>query len=46
VKEGAGSHTPGILRKEDSKIPGGNADRCENKGVDRIAIQKMLKTKE
>jgi hypothetical protein len=44
VKEGAG--TPGILRKEDSKIPGGNADSCENKGVDKIAIQKMLKRKE
>jgi hypothetical protein len=33
VKEGAVPHTPGILRKEDSKIPGGNADGYENKGV-------------
>ena len=28
------------------KIPGGNADDYENKGVDKIGIQKMLKTRE
>jgi hypothetical protein len=28
------------------KITGGNADICENKGVAKIATQKMLKTKE
>jgi hypothetical protein len=46
VKEGAGLHTPGILRKEDSQILGGNADSCENKGVVEKATQKALKTKE
>ena len=30
----------------DLKIPGGNADGCENKGVAKKATQKMLKTKE
>jgi hypothetical protein len=28
------------------KILGGNADGCENKGVVKKGIQKMLKTKE
>jgi hypothetical protein len=45
VKEGAGPHTPGILR-ENSKTPGGNADNSENKGVVEKATQKLLKTKE
>jgi hypothetical protein len=27
------------------KITGGNADGCENKGVAKIATQKVLKTK-
>jgi len=33
-------------QSERNEIPGGNADRCENKGVARMGIQKMLKTKE
>jgi hypothetical protein len=28
------------------EILGGNADDCENKGVEKKGIQKMLKTKE
>ncbi len=28
------------------KITGGNADRCENKGVEKKGIQKLLKPKE
>jgi hypothetical protein len=27
------------------KIPGGNSDRCENKGVAEKAIQKLMKIK-
>jgi hypothetical protein len=29
-----------------SKITGGNADICENKGVDKIPTRKVMKTKE
>ena len=46
MKEGAGPHTPGILRKEDSQIPRGNADGYENKGVVEKATQKVMETKE
>jgi hypothetical protein len=28
------------------KIPGGNADRCENKGVAKKGIQKLMKIRE
>jgi hypothetical protein len=28
------------------EILGGNADSCENKGVEKIATQKLVKTKE
>jgi hypothetical protein len=36
----------GIQEEHRRKKPGGNADGCENKGVVKIAIQKILKTKE
>jgi hypothetical protein len=36
----------GQLVLRDSEITGGNADGYENKGVEKKAIQKMLKTKE
>src|SRR5882724_9467718 len=34
-----------IQRARREKL-GGNADRCENKGVEQKGVQKMLKTKE
>jgi hypothetical protein len=35
-----------MREREAREKPGGNADRCENKGVVKIATQKMLKIKE
>jgi len=32
--------------RHETKILGGNADRCENKGVEKKGIQKWMKTKE
>jgi len=37
--------TPGGIHVEMKKL-GGNADGCENKGVAKKRIQKMLKTKD
>jgi hypothetical protein len=36
----------GCGKEGQEKKPGGNADDCENKGVAKIATQKMLKTQE
>ena len=41
------TRTPNVFEeKHDWKKLGGNADGCENKGVAKIATQKILKTKE
>jgi hypothetical protein len=34
-----------VYEGQNWKITGGNADRCENKGVAKKATQKLLKTK-
>ena len=34
------------IQKDRRKKIGGNADRCENKGVEKKGIQKWMKTKE
>jgi hypothetical protein len=42
----AGDRRPdSVYEGQNWKIPGGNADSCENKGVGKIAIQKLLKIK-
>jgi hypothetical protein len=38
--------TEGVGKRRGGKIPGGNADNDENKGLEKIATQKSLKTKE
>ena len=35
-----------VKRSRIGKITGGNADRCENKGVAKIATQKLMKIRE
>ena len=35
-----------LEQERDRKITGGNADRCENKGVVKIATQKLMKIRE
>ena len=34
------------VRRDRSKKLGGNADRCENKGVEQKGVQKWMKTKD
>src|SRR5258707_14715083 len=36
----------GQTQRDRRKKPGGNADRCENKGVEQKGVQKWMKTKE